>query len=198
MIDDLYATGVRIVEVVVLFLIPAIVAYGGERLIRAGDVIGYHEVPGLARLSALSGILTGLLVMYVNLDARLWEFDIWFARGGPWDVPFQALFTHWLNPWNYVYAPLAGLLAVPAADDPAFLTAFFACALAGLAMVGAIRYFGLAAPLAWVGNVLVWGWGVAITVYVVCAGSWALCMMNFWALVLWFLAYRHWGLRKEH
>lgn len=192
MIYDVLYTAQRVVELLILLMLPAAVAYGGERLLHSIDTIGYHEVPGLARMSSLSGLVAGWLLLYFNFSGSLWEFDTLFARGGPWDVPFLDLFTLWLNPANLSVRPALDHLTIFDLDDNLFLTALVSIGLWAVAMIGAVRYFGLRAPLAWLSNALVWLWGVGLVFYVAMASSWALCMMNFWAVVLWFFTYRRW------
>ncbi|NYZ11834.1 hypothetical protein HL658_04675 [Azospirillum sp. RWY-5-1] len=195
MIDGLIEMLWRTAELGLLVMLPVIVLSLGERLIHAVDVIRYHEVPGLARFSVLSGLIAGALLLYANHEREWYEFDTVFDPDGPWAVPLPQLFTLWLNPLRYSPQPLLHHIAPLDYTDTATVLAGLSTGLAGLAVFGSVRYFGMKAPLAMLANIVIWLWGAGLAIYMVCAGAWALNMLNFWAVVIGFLVYRYYHLK---
>lgn len=189
----------RLGELGVLLMLPVAVLSVGEKLVHAVAPGEYRAVPGLSRFSVLSGLIAGGLLVYANHQGAWYEFDTVFDPQGPWAVPFTELFTVWLHPARYSPMPLWDAVSWASFDITEPFDAFVAASvtLAGLALLGSVRFFGLAAPRAVIASALVWLWGAALAVYIVCAAAWALNMLNFWAIVLTFLVYRHYGLKAH-
>lgn len=197
MYDALMVGLLRAGEITLLVLLPVATLSLGERLIHAFDTVEFHAVPGLGRFAVLSGLIAGGLLVWENHDSAYYEFDVVFDPDGPWAVPFLDLFRIWLDPTRYSVLPLWDRVQAFDLDDPFTVLGLISAGLAALAILGTVRFFGLRAPRALLASVLVWAWGVALAVYVVCASAWALNVLNFWAVVLVFLIYRYYGL-KEH
>ena len=198
MLDELIPTLVRFVELVVLVQLPRLAWGGGRRLLRTIDTIGYFAVPGLMRFSLLSGVFTGLLLLFVNRDPAIYGFDAVFQPDGPWGVSFPELFTVWLDPSAYSPRELWLRVSDLDAGDPVTVVALLAAVLAGLVLEESVRCFGAGASRAILASALIWAGGVVGAVYVVCAAAWILHMMNVWAVVLLVFAYRYHAMRGAH
>ncbi|MGQ9368844.1 hypothetical protein [Azospirillum sp. A39] len=198
MLDDLTYTLWRVAELAALVMLPLFVWSMGRRVLHALDTIEYFAVPGMMRFSFLSGAITGLLLVVVNHDPSFYEFESVFHADGPWSVSFPELFTFWLDPGRY--PPYELWLRVRGFDtgDPVTVLALLAAVLAGLVVVGCARYFGFGVLRAWLESAVIWCWGVTMAVYVVCATTWTLHVLNFWALVLAFFLYRYFTLKAAH
>lgn len=191
MFEAFLDTLLRVAELTVLIALPFWLRLVGAEMMHRRDRIGYFQVPGLARLSFLSGALFGGVLLYVNHDGSLYNFDTVFARGGPWDMSFARFFVTWLNPVRY--SPFTLYHRVEALDVHDTVTAFTLTSfgLAAAVVVFAIRYFRGRFHLALLPSLAVWLWSAALVIYLVCASAWALNVLNFWAVVLLFLLVRH-------
>lgn len=185
----------RLGEIALLTMLPIFIMSMGERVIHAFDTVHYYEVPGLARYSVLSGVIAGALLVWVNHEPAYYDFDAVFSPRGPWAVPLPDLFRIWLDPTRYSLVPLWERVELLDLDDPITVLALISLTFAVLAILGSLRFFGLRAPRALLANLMVWAWGAGLSIYVICAGAWALNVLNFWTVVLGFLIYRHYGLK---
>lgn len=198
MLEDLIPMLWRAAELAALVLIPLFIWSVGRKVLHAVDTIEYFAVPGLMRFSFLSGAITGLLLVVVSHDPSFYEFEAVFNAGGPWSVSFTELFTFWLDPARYSPHELWLRMRTLDTGDPVTVFALMAAGLAALVVAGSVRYFGFGAARALLESVLIWCWGVAMAVYVVCATTWTLHVLNFWALVLAFFLYRYFTLKAAH
>lgn len=191
MFDQFLVILQRALELGALIALPLWLRYTIGGLMRRWDDIGYFAVPGLARLSFVSGVIFGGALLYVNHDPTYYYFDNVFAAGGPWDLSFFDFFVVWLNPMRY--SPLTLWDRVTPLDLHDALTGFcIASAAAGAAAsISAVLYFGRRFYRAALNNLAVWLWAASLAVYVACAVAWTLNVMNFWAVAAVFLLVRH-------
>lgn len=192
------ATLWRAGELAALVLLPLFIWGMGRRVLHAIDTIEYFAVPGMMRFSFLSGAITGLLLLAVNHDPAYYDIDSVFHARGPWAVSFPELFSVWLDPARYPPRELWLRVRDLNTGDPVTVLALLAAGLAALVLVGCVRFFGTGAPRAWLESAVIWCWGAAMAVYVVCAATWTLHVLNFWVLVLAFVLYRYFNLKAAH
>lgn len=184
MLDEAIPTLLRAAELLALLALPIYARSGGRRLLRAFDTVGYAEAPALGRFSFVSGVITGLLLVFLSRDPSIYAFDTVMQPRGPWAVPFYELFTVWLDPRAYSPAPLWGRLSTLDPADPAAVFAGLAVLLAALVAMGAVRRFPRSLPRVLTMSTFIWLTGAALAVYLVCAGAWAAHVLNFWALAV--------------
>ncbi len=196
MLEGLIETGVRIVQLVIVSLPLVTRTAVGWLADRLGPA-EYFAAPGLARISFVSGAIAGALLLYVNHQPGWYEFDTVFAASGPWAVPFLDLFVVWMNPALYPPGPLMDRVIPFRPDDPVAVLAAASAALALLVVALSVRFFRKGAPGAVFASALVWAWAAALSIYLVCAAAWALNMLNFWAVVIAFVVYRHYHLKAH-
>lgn len=191
MFDEFLVTLQRAAELAAVAALPFWLRYTLSGLMRRHDGIGYFAVPGLARLSFMSGAVFGGTLLYVNHDPALYYFDTVFAIGGPWDLSLPDFFIVWLNPLRY--SPMALWERVAALDVHDTLTAFVltSAGFAVATVAASIHYFRGRFHRALLKSAVVWLWSAALAIYVVCAVAWGLNTLNFWAAVLAFLVVRH-------
>jgi hypothetical protein len=190
MFEEAVPTLMRSAELLALLLLPIYAWAGGRRLLRVLDSDGYAAVPGLARFSFVSGAVTGALLLAVCRDPSAYALDTVLTPLGPWGVPFDELFTVWLDPRAYAPAPLWQRVRGLDPQDPVTAFAVLAALLAALVVAGALRGFGRRAPRALLLSALVWLGGAVLAVYAVCAGAWAVHILSLWAVAVVILLVR--------
>ncbi|HYG87601.1 MAG TPA: hypothetical protein VD978_15185 [Azospirillum sp.] len=198
MLDEAVPTLVRSAELLALLMLPVYVWSAGRRLLRAFDTVGYAEAPALGRFSFASGAVTGFLLAFVSRDPSYYALETVLQPLGPWAVPFDELFTVWLDPRAYSPAPLWERLRALDPQDPVAALTGLAALLAGLAAAGAVRSFPQHVARVLLMSALVWFAGAALAVYIVCASAWAVHILSFWALAVVILLVRWHGLRHGH
>ncbi len=164
--------------------LPYVVSHGSEVLVHHVAHREFGEVPIVTTLARVQGLLTGGLLLYMNLDGRYYDLQALFLPESPWNLTLSQFLLERSNLFTYDIMPVVRLLT----DVPTISGALAATALVVLPLLLALlclRFWRgwetLRAFLACIGIAV---WSAWMTVYLLCMVFWSLHLLNFWALAI--------------
>lgn len=177
--------GVFLAKIAVIgafFYLPVVI---GTRLLLLLDDRGLLMRPSMQLLTAMSGAVVGLTVLYFNLGFDAFTFDAVFRVGGPWSLTFHDFLLARVNPQEYSFQPVLDRLQ-PSSErtdlSPLYLAVSGALAVVALRALwlwrspwGAVR--GLLC------GALVAAWAGYMALFSLALLLWLANLMNFWLLL---------------